>query len=350
MFVHGHRVPWHKAMSDQVRAEGRTGVRLLIGLAAMAMGFVAMTDAAAPAFAANYQMTVPATVKVEVHPDGGVTSTSSSTRFETFSAIPDTINVGTKFPPRLAVITQTAITTPDDRTSRITVTVDDLSGPALRQVTRFSDSGESGEIHGGRYFAITTPGCCALPARHRVRSLESGKLLFDSSGTGTTGAAAWMAVANAKPGLERWVAFDGTVGKDNDPTKLGELVYGDSHTALSHVVVRLKHPDKQLNEFQLDAATCGFILWVAPGSAPGPGKPSRPKEEQCSGNGGYAPASFAPVAHRDTRETLGGYEVELSVLGKPYVTIPISDDRLDVANARVDETLVLTETKTPRWR
>jgi len=58
------------------------------------------------------------------------------------------------------------------------------------------------------YLITRTEGCCALPTRYIVHNIDTGKWLFNASGAGEVGMAAWMEQPNHHPSVERWAAGD----------------------------------------------------------------------------------------------------------------------------------------------
>jgi hypothetical protein len=333
------------------------GIRTFVPLGAAIIGALVMA-ARSPMAAElpSHVVTVPSIARIQFQRDGSWKMDTQSTRFETYGAIPDVLRGSSRFPPRLATITTITTFDGDSAEYRTAVAIDDMSGPTLRRVSEFSDPGSEGTVLGGLFFVTTEPGCCALPSRHHVRALETGKLLFSSTGIGDVGAVAWMQVPNASPTVERWAAFEGNVGSSDYETpsrKIGDLLYGDRHGVLSRVALRLKpgaagpKRDDGTDDLDLDIATCGFLLWIEPGRVRGPGRPTRPAGNECRGNSGYSPDSLFSLEHRPPDQKPSGFEVELSGAGTIFATIPVKDDRLDLAHARLDDRLILMEFPAP---
>ena len=281
-------------------------------------------------------------ITVEMTPEGMVTR-QRSVRFEAYGAIPDDQRVGRGFPPRLATIATLSEGRADELQSRVEVTVDDLSGPAPRRIAAFSDPGSSGRLLGGGLLFVTTePGCCAAPALHHLRTIETGRFLFSASGNGEAGMASWMRVPNRHPTVERWAAFQGLAGTDAfDATKgaLGRLRYGDHNGAVADLLLGMD-PALQPEDFALDLPDCGALLWVEPGRAWVPGQPRRPTQGACRDASGYFPQNLFSLEH--ATGPLGGFDLELSLRGTVYATIPVREDRLDLANARLAPGVTLT--------
>lgn len=293
-----------------------------------------------PGRAQNYTVsaTAQSSITLEVSKEGWVVH-QRAVRFEPYDAIPDDIKVGVPFAHRLATITSLSDGESDALERRIQVTVDDMSGPALRRIAEFTDPGRQGEVVGGLFFVTTGEGCCGQPNRHHVRNLETGKALFNASGDGEMGMTAFMEVPNHHPTLERWAAFEGLIGDyDKDPAMLGMLRYGDRYHTISAVALRMD-PAKQPQDIVLELPSCGALLWREPGKEPGAGQPQRPKAGACSTGGSYAPVALFSLEHASG--PLGGFALEISLSGKVYATIPVTGDRLDIAHARLQHGLTL---------
>ena len=313
--------------------------RVLPGLALAAMLLLGTARAQEPL---RHGFTATSDITVEITPEGMVTR-QRSVRFQAYGAIPDNLRAGAGFPPRLATVTTVTEGSADEPRSRVEVTVDDLSGPAPRRIAAFSDPGSEGRLLGGGLFFVTTePGCCASPALHHLRAVETGRLLFSASGPGEAGMASWMQVPNRHPTVERWAAFQGLVGTDAfDATKaaLGRLRYGDRNGVVADLLLGMD-PALQPEDFALDLPDCGALLWVEPGRAWVPGQPRRPAEGACRDASGYSPQNLFSLEHGTG--PLGGFEVELSLRGTVYAAIPVREDRLDLANARLTPGVTLT--------
>jgi hypothetical protein len=257
-----------------------------------------------------------------------------SVRFQAYLQPPADITYRVPFLRRLAEITTVSDGMIDDQAHRIEVTINDMSGPALRPIARFSDPGIEGKLLESGYFVTTEPGCCERPPRHHVRNTETGTWLFDSSGGFDVGMAAWMGVPNHHPTLERWAAFEASPGDDADPALLGTLRYGDNDHAIDTFELRME-PARQPQDFRSDFPTCGALVWHERGKEPGAGQLHRPAEGKCYEGGTYFPSSLFSLEHQTG--LLGGFDLELSVYGKVYGTIPIAADRLDLAHAKLEQ-------------
>ena len=280
--------------------------------------------------AETYQATAPSNITVQVGPDGLVVH-QRSVRYEVFSAIPDDIKVGVPFATRLATITTLSNRDNDDQTDTIEVTVDALSGPVQHRIATFADAGSTGTV-ASPYFITTQTGCCSPLTRHHVRNIETAKLLFTSTGPGEAGLVALMSVPNHHPTVERWAAFEGLPeSASQDRALLGYLRYGDRNGSIDTLALRMNVAD-QPEEFALDLPDCGALLWVEPGKPPTPGQPTRPPSGTCFAPPGlsYSTALFT-LEHKSG--TLGGFDLEFSMDGKVYATIPVNNDHLDLAHA-----------------
>jgi hypothetical protein len=143
-----------------------------------------------------------------------------------------------------------------------------------------------------------------------------------------------MNVPNHHPTIERWAAYEGRPdGGNDDRAMLGYLRYGDRHGAIDTIELRMNVAD-QPEEFIMDLPECGALLWVEPGKTPGPGEPRRPSGEGCftAQYLSYAKGLFT-LEHKSG--PLGGFELEFSLDGKVYATIPVENDHLDLTHARL---------------
>jgi hypothetical protein len=218
-------------------------------------------------------------------------------------------------------------------------------------VASFTDPGNKGTIITPYYFVSTVYGCCALPSRNRVRTLETGRELFTSTGSGQAGAAIWMSVPNARPTIERWAAFEGEMGRGTYSTsrRLGVFSYGGPDGPLSTVALVskawspiLESPETRAHLELMDTlSSCGTLGWIERG------KRVRPLEGGCLPHNAYPGPSLFSLERKTAPEGIGGIAVELSALGTVYATIPVENDRLGLAHATVKEGIILTEQTKP---
>jgi hypothetical protein len=284
-----------------------------------------------------------------VKKDGTYTAESKTTDFVAYQEIPDGWKVHQVFPPRVATITTTYVANNDDENTSLGVSVDDVSGNDIRRVSAFSDPGNTGRVVDGQLFVTTAHACCALPALHHVRFLETGKLLFRSSGDTEFGAAAFAEIPNVYPHVDRWAAFEaaGLFDKEDDQDVIGFITYGDFKGELSKIVLRSKVTSavrgRQLSSRNLrqDAAECGFVVWLVPGSDAN--KPKRPTSGECSHfpGGSHISTELWHLAQQRADPVLSGFALEFSVLGRVYATIPIANDRFDPSQAHIDPDLTI---------
>ncbi len=293
-----------------------------------AVGLLALV---VPARAQTYHATDPASITVQVGPEGLVVH-QRSVRYEAYADVPEDIRVGVPFGNRLATIATVASGALDDQTSRVEVVVQALSGPGLYRVTAFSDPGSEGAV-AAPFFVTTQRGCCSPLTRYHVRAIETGRLLFTATGAGLSGLVAVMDVPNRHPAVERWAAFEGRPGERSDPAMLGILRYGDRGGALDTLVLRMEVA-RQPEDVGLDLPECGALLWREPGREPPPGQPHRAAAGACFEPPGlsYATPLFG-LEHAGAAP--GGFELELSLHDTVYASIPVTRDRLDVAHARL---------------
>jgi hypothetical protein len=292
---------------------------------------------------------VPSKISITVKKDGTYTAKSKTTAFVAYQEIPDGWRVHQVFPPRVATVTTTYVASDDDESTSVSVSVDDVSGHDIRRVSAFSDPGNTGEVVDGQLFVTTTPACCEMPALHRVRFLETGKLLFRTSGDTEFGAAAWAEIPNVYPHVDRWAAFEaaGLFDKEDDQNLVGFITYGDLKGELSKIRIRSKltatigSGPKNYLTLRQDAAGCGFVVWQVPGSDPN--KLNRPAIGECSHfpGGSHISTDLWPLAQPKANPILSGFALEFSVLGRVYATIPIRNDRFDPSQAHIDPNLTI---------
>lgn len=286
----------------------------------------------------TYRATAPSGITVQVTPDGVVVH-QRSVRYEVYPAIPDDITVGVPFDPRLATITTVTDGKADDQDNTIEVTIDALTGPAPHRIATFSDPGATATIV-SPYFITTQTGCCSPLTRHHVRNIETGKILFTATGSSQAGLVAMMDVPNHHPTIERWAAYEGLPGGGNDDrTLLGILRYGDRNGPIDTIALRMAEAD-QPEEFILSLPECGALRWVEPGKGPAPGEPTSTSAQTC-----FIPQYLSTVKGMFTLEhtsgPLGGFELEISLDGTVYATIPVENDHLDLAHARLAFGMIL---------
>jgi hypothetical protein len=271
-----------------------------------------------------HELSAASSVRVETTEDGNVSMRARNARF-----VPYVVFDGEKHYARLATIATEVRTRTDaegvDPASTVAITVDDLSGTEPKRLSLFTDPGSAGEVVGDKYSAVTMPGCCAGADVHRVRALETGRMLFRSTGPGPTGTSAWAEAPNAKPPTLRWAAFDGDVtDKDAEKGLLGRILYGGSEGALSVVELRAKSRNDDL---ALGLSHSAVLVWIDPKAKPSNGTPS-------SGEPGF-PQSIWTVEGISDPARLSGFQLALILDRKRLVAIPISGDRLVVAKAKI---------------
>lgn len=315
----------------------------------------------APAHAADpirHSLSIPSTITLSPSTEGGYAVESSTTRFQVYETLPATVGPGAVFPPRLATITTWRKHPGGDERGEgeIRVRVQDLSRPDLPTIVEFADPGSEGQIAGRLYFVTTEPGCCALPSRHRVRALESGRAIFTATGAGEMGTAIWMSVPNAKPTIQRWAAYDAADPAlreqgERVPARIGVLRYGDPNGALSTVMLTSTLLDVAPGATPSEAAqaahedvwdtltSCVALGWVEKG------KRLHPMPGGCPPMQGYYDwgESLFSLERKTAPDGIGGFKLELSGAGTLYASIPIERDRLDVKNAVLAKGIALKE-------
>lgn len=288
--------------------------------------------------AETYRATAPSDITVQITPDRQVVH-QKSVRYEVFSAIPDDIKVGVPFETRLATITTLSDRENDDETNTVEVTVDALSGPAPRRIAAFSDPGSTGTVS-SPYFITTQTGCCSPLTRHHVRNIETGKLLFTATGSSQAGLVALMNVPNHHPTIERWAAFEGRPDTANEnPALLGILRYGDRNGPIDTLALRMNVAD-QPQDFIIDLPECGALQWIETSTAPARNQPKQPPRQACF-TAQYLSYSKPLFALEHQSGPLGGFELQIAMDGKIYATIPVHDDHLDIAHAKLARGITL---------
>jgi hypothetical protein len=281
--------------------------------------------AAAPIRAQTvHDFTAKSSAHIELLPDGEV-----KTRIENAQFVPYDYWSGGESRPRLATIDTTVVETnhaegygPD---SKVSVTVDDLSGKAPRRLASWSDPGVIGAV-AGDFSVATVPGCCGAPDDHRVHFLETGKLLFSSTGAGATGTTAWAEAPNSKPAIRRWAALDCDV--EEKLAKSGvlcRLAYGGDAGELSAVHIAWKPGHGAQEDVWQGLAHDAVLQWVD----------SKPD----SGNAGYltgdpaGPMDIWAVNNVSDPKDMSGFKVKLLLDKKQMALIPVAADRLELTGA-----------------
>jgi hypothetical protein len=300
-----------------------------------------------PAFAEEplrYTISGPSVANVERGDDGSYKVHAQESRYwltSNYSSRAD-------FVPRL-VTTTTDWSWDEDEKYAVAVTIDELGGPQPRRIAEFSDPGTTGAVlPGDVYYVTKEPPCCVATGRFHFRSLETGHLLFTSTGYGEVGAATFMFLrpTGAVESSERWVAFEGDTEAHADSTLLGRLRYGDINGVLSDVEVRIKPGTRRRNkadpDLSDDASECALLRWIVPGHPRLPSAPSRPAAGKCDFDGKFDVQPLSEFMSGQPQADVSGFQVELSISGRVYATIPIIHDRLNVAHAKSASRIALT--------
>jgi hypothetical protein len=281
-----------------------------------------------------HDVTAQSTAHVETKADGVIEMRVRNTRL-----VPYTIYEGDRHKVRLATIASDVRTSTAaegvDPASTVAVTVDDLSAPAARRLSAYSDPGAAGEVFAG-YSVATLPGCCEGPDVHRVRHMDSGRLLFRSTGPAPMGSAAWAEAPNAKPRTVRWAALD-CVTDDKEVARrlVGRLAYGSDAGKLASVDIVLKG-EGSYDETWLPLAHDAQLQWIDTKAGDDTGGPS-------SGTADDPKPIWAIDGVADAAR-LGGFKIAVVTEGKRLVVIPVSADRLDLGAATVADGLSLSPT------
>jgi len=256
-----------------------------------------------------------------------------------------------RFIPRLITTTTNWTRDGSDEDYSVVVTIDEMHGRTPRRIASFSDPGASGQVLAGDVYYLTMkPPCCADSGYYYFRSLDTGKFLFEATGTGEVGTAAFMYVHPPGTHVEtdRWVAFEGNTNASLDPTLLGHIRYGDLNGISSDILVRLKSdappwPRSIGGWDELAAAKqCGFLQWIDEGKVHSSFGRKRPAPGSCDLKGAFLPEPMDYLAGKVLPHGLNGIEVEFSISGDVYATIPIVNDHLDIDHAHTADRIVLT--------
>jgi hypothetical protein len=300
--------------------------------------FMAVT----PALADNpqsYTLTAPSVAHIQRGADGHYKIQAQESRFWLTQDAPR----HDKFVPRL-VTTTTNWSWDDDEKYSVVVTIDELAGRTPRRIAKFSDPGTTGAVlTGDAYYLTMKSPCCDATGHFWFRSLDTGKFLFKATGFGEVGATAFMYVQaiGAKLSTERWIGFEGNTDTNPDPTLLGNLRYGDLNGVLSDVQIRVRSDappwhgaGTDVSEIEV-ANDCSFLRWVEVGNPHSDSGRKRPAPGGCDLKSEYHPESFASLAGNAHPTVVNGIEVEYSISGDVYATIPIVNDRLDIDHAQI---------------
>lgn len=306
-------------------------IRPIAGLVAwLAVMPVALADTV-------FDFTAPSSTHLERKADGTIEMRVRNARF-----VPYTIFRNDKQVLRLATINYDVRTSTGaegtNPASTIAITVDDLSAPTAKRLASYSDPGAKADIVGD-YSVATFPGCCGGADVHRVRHMESGRLLFRSTGPDPMGSTAWAEAPNAKPYTSRWAALDCDTDEKAIAKRLvGRLVYGSDSGKLSSVDITLKGAG-DYDETWLPLAHDAVLRWVDPKADPDNDGPS-------SGTADDPKPMWAIESVSDPAK-IGGFKIAVTVDGKEIVSVPISGDRLDLANATAADGLALSASPAP---
>lgn len=254
------------------------------------------------------------------------------------------------FVPRL-VTTTTHWSWDDEEKYSVVVTIDELAGRTPRRIAKFSDPGVTGHVLAGDtyYLTLKSP-CCDATGRFWFRSLDTGKFLFRATGFGEVGATAFMYVqtVGATVNTERWVGFEGNTDATPDPTILGNLRYGSLDGMLSDVQFRVRAgsapwPRARTGWSEIEAANeCSSMRWLEVGkSHSSGGERKRPAPGECDLKSDYRTDPFDSIAGDAHPTVVNDIEVEYSISGDVYATIPIANDRLDIDHARISNRIEL---------
>jgi len=293
----------------------------------------------------GYTVTGPSEAHVQRKSDGSYKIQAQESRFW----LTHDYRRQARFSPRL-ITTTTNWSWDGDEQYSVLVTIDELRGRTTRQIAKFSDPGTTGQILAGDVYYLTQqPPCCADTGHYYFRSVDTGAFLFSATGNGDVGTTAFLYVHAPGTHVEtdRWVGFEGNAATDSDPTLLGDIRYGDLKGVLSDVEIRVKSdappwPRSVGDWDELEAAKeCSFVQWLEAGKPRSSFGRKRPAAGGCDLKSEYQPEPFTSLAGNTHPTAVSGIELEYSIAGEVYATIPIVNDHLDVDHAQLASRIAL---------
>jgi hypothetical protein len=314
---------------------------------ALCASTISVASLAPAANAPGYTVTAPSVAHVQRGPHGSYKIQAQESRFW----LTHDYRRRARFIPRL-VTTTTNWSWDGDEKYSVVVTIAELRGHTPRQVAKFSDPGTTGQVLAGDVYYLTMkPPCCGDTGDYYFRSLDTGEFLFRATGNGDVGTTAFLYVH--PPGThaeaDRWIAFEGDTAPNPDPGLLGYIRYGDLRGVLSEVQVRVK-PDaipwpRAVGDWdEVEAAKeCSFLQWLEDGRVHSSLGRKRPDPGACDLKGEFEPEPIDAHAGKLLPNGITGIEVEYSIAGDVYATIPIVNDHLDVEHAQSADRVMLMD-------
>jgi len=151
----------------------------------------------------------------------------------------------------------------DGVTGRVAVTVDDLDRRAPRQLASWSDAGLDGTLLDAAdppLFVTAATGCCGVV--HLARVVDTGRILFRSTGDGPAGVSAWFNLAGVPFDNRRWAALEADYGYTHrDLHSAAILRYGDRGGTIQTLEVRVGPEPDAAVDFARRVASADALLW-----------------------------------------------------------------------------------------
>lgn len=208
----------------------------------------------------------------------------------------------------------------------VTVGIDDMSGTTAKRLVSFTDPGAEGRILADRYFITMQTGCCDELTVHHVRFLETGKLLFRSTGRETSRGIGWMEAPNTQ--IRRWAAVDGkTTQAEWKRGLVGRVRYGDNTGVLSTIEISAE-PDSEIHQdYAMAFGQATEPQWFDRNRKAGGDADYRAS----AGEAGSPHVIWSLDGANAPVKVVGGFELQLRVLHEPadtppFVVIPIEAD------------------------
>jgi hypothetical protein len=303
----------------------RSAAALLSGVAFLSLALVRAGSAAGEE--RHYKASAASSAEIDIGADGALVMHARNVRLVPYAVSLD------HYRPRLATVMIDVRQRTDaegaDRSSTVSVTVDDISADPVQRLASFTDPGTEGDLLTPDFFDSWMPGCCGGPTVHYVRWPEDGKLLFRATGDGAAGTSAWALPPDSDPANVRWAAFDGSVGLQAMARRVvGTITYGTIGGPLARLEIRVTAKGTRPEDLNLGLSRAARLVWV----------------DAVSQKRGHPPASGTP-AHPQTiwsldgvmaPEGISGFSLRLlGDDGTPLATIPVVADALEPERARL---------------
>lgn len=265
--------------------------------------------------------------KVEKRPDGYQTVSVENTSFVPYAVFN---GADSSYALRIAtLLTRFKFATgqePAPFEASVSVSIDDMSGPTPKRLVSFTDPGAEGRILADRYFVTTQTGCCDELTVHHARFLETGKLLFRSTGREASRGMAWMEAPNTP--IRRWAAVDGkTTEAEWKRGLVGRVRYGDDTGVLSTIEISAE-PDSEIHQdYSMAFGQATEPQWFDRNRKPG----ADPDYRASAGEAGSPHVIWSLDGAKAPVKVVGGFELRLRLFYEPadtppFLVIPIEAD------------------------